>query len=92
MEHADRWDEKGDLDLTVEMHDEQGELVIVIRDFGKKANTIAFKSRELEVLTEQGLGVFLIYTLMDEVVYDHTHGTGTSLLLKKRRKGHQATH
>ena len=78
LEHAYLWDENGDLDLTVEMHDEQGELMIVIRDFGKKANPISFKSRKLEVLQEHGLGVFFIYNLMYEFVYDHTHGNGTS--------------
>lgn len=58
-------------------------LEVVIRDYGKKADLNKIKSRELEDVRPGGLGVHLIRSVMDEVVYDRTPARGNRLILAK---------
>ncbi|MBD3291118.1 ATP-binding protein [candidate division KSB1 bacterium] len=59
----------------------------LIRDFGRKANVDQIKSRELDEIRPGGLGVHLIKTVMDEVMYDTNFEKGNQLKLIKHFKG-----
>jgi anti-sigma regulatory factor (Ser/Thr protein kinase) len=56
---------------------------VVLRDYGKKADIESIKSRELDDIRPGGLGVHLIRSAMDAVVYDNTLPDGNQLTLKK---------
>ena len=56
---------------------------IELRDFGKKVNRRKLKSRELDDLRPGGLGVHLIQSVMDEVIYDEKVKPGNRLTLIK---------
>ncbi len=85
IKHAYRGEEKGRIDLHVNL-DEEGNLVITIRDFGAKADPVSFQSRDLDDFREGGIGIYLMRNLMDEVTYDHSPETGTILTMKKLKK------
>jgi len=61
----------------------------LIRDFGKKVKIEEIKSRDLEDVRPGGLGVHLIRSVMDEVVYDNSMEIGNQLQLVKffQKKG-----
>lgn len=54
---------------------------VVLRDFGKKIDNKAIKSRDLEDIRPGGLGVHLIHSVMDEVTYDDRCKDGNCLTL-----------
>ncbi len=56
---------------------------VVLRDFGAKADLERIKPRELDDIRPGGLGVHLIRSAMDAVVYDNTLPDGNQLTLKK---------
>jgi len=56
---------------------------VVLRDFGKKADAEKIKSRELDDIRPGGLGVHLMQSAMDEVVFDNTLPEGNQLTLIK---------
>ncbi len=58
-------------------------LEVVIRDYGKKADLNKIRPRELEDVRPGGLGVHLIRSVMDVVVYDSTPARGNRLTLTK---------
>jgi anti-sigma regulatory factor (Ser/Thr protein kinase) len=58
-------------------------LEVVIRDYGQKADLNKIKSRELEDVRPGGLGVHLIRSVMDVVVYDSSPARGNRLTLAK---------
>ena len=55
----------------------------LLRDFGKKANLDDIKSRQLDDVRPGGLGVHLIKSVMDKVVYDNSFEIGNQLQLVK---------
>ena len=59
-------------------------LEIIIKDFGKKLDVKALKSRDLTDFKEDGLGVFLIKNMVDEVIYT-SQSVGTELKLVKNK-------
>ncbi|MBN1351730.1 ATP-binding protein [candidate division KSB1 bacterium] len=66
----------------------------ILRDFGKKIDLKQIKSRDLDDIRPGGLGVHLIKTIMDEVIYDNTPEVGNQLTLikyrtKERRRGNK---
>jgi anti-sigma regulatory factor (Ser/Thr protein kinase) len=56
---------------------------VVLRDYGKRADPEVIKSRELDDIRPGGLGVHLIRSAMDSVVYDNSLPDGNQLTLKK---------
>ncbi len=71
-----------DIDIEIEIKDNQ--LTMKIRDYGKPVDVATIKSRDLDELKENGLGVHFYKTLMDNVVYtrpDNNHGN--IIILKK---------
>ncbi|MDZ7262628.1 MAG: ATP-binding protein [candidate division KSB1 bacterium] len=61
----------------------QDRLEIILRDYGKKADVEAIKSRQLDDVRPGGLGVHLIKSVMDKVTYDNTLKVGNQLSLVK---------
>lgn len=60
---------------------------IVLRDFGRRADIKSIKSRELDDVRPGGLGVHLIKSVMDVVIYDNTLKEGNRLTLVKYTRG-----
>ena len=58
-------------------------LEFFIRDFGKKASIEDIKSRNLDDVRPGGLGVHIIKSAMDKVVYDNNFEVGNQLKLVK---------
>jgi len=56
-----------------------------LRDYGKKCDPSALKSRDLEEIRPGGLGIFFIKKAFDEVCFDHSSKEGTGLVLRKTR-------
>jgi anti-sigma regulatory factor (Ser/Thr protein kinase) len=56
---------------------------VVLRDYGKKADPEKIKPRELDDIRPGGLGVHLIRSAMDSVVFDNTLAEGNQLTLVK---------
>ncbi|MFQ5630603.1 MAG: ATP-binding protein [bacterium] len=54
---------------------------VVLRDFGAKVNQKQLRSRELDDIRPGGLGVHLINSVMDEVMYDEKCSDGNRLTL-----------
>lgn len=54
---------------------------VVLRDFGKKIDNKSIKSRDLDDIRPGGLGVHLIQSVMDEVIYDDRCHDGNRLIL-----------
>ena len=65
----------------------ENRIEFLIRDFGRKANIDRIKSRNLDEIRPGGLGVHLIKTVMDEVIYDTNFEQGNQLKLIKHFKG-----
>ena len=59
---------------------------IYLRDFGKKADHKKIKPRKLDDVRPGGLGVHLIKTVMNEVIYDNSFELGNQLKLVKNIK------
>jgi len=58
-------------------------LTVTIRDFGKQVDPAKIRSRDLADVRPGGLGVHIIQTVMDEVVYSHADGGGMKLRMVK---------
>lgn len=54
----------------------------ILRDYGRHVEITGIKSRELDNYKENGLGVHLIKSIMDEVKYEHMD-VGTRLTMSK---------
>ncbi|MDZ7343541.1 MAG: ATP-binding protein [candidate division KSB1 bacterium] len=65
---------------------------IVLRDFGKKVDAETIKSRELDEIRPGGLGVHLIRSSMDVVVYDNSLQDGNQLTLTKYLRQERQDH
>lgn len=57
----------------------------VLKDYGEKIDLNTIKSRKLDDIRPGGLGVHLIQSVMDEVIYDNTQKNGNRLTLIKYR-------
>ena len=56
---------------------------IVLNDFGKKVKKGEIQSRDLDDVRPGGLGVHLIESIMDEVIYEDAGDEGNNLKLRK---------
>jgi len=63
-----------------------GALTLTIHDYGRPFDADSYQAPDLSDPQEGGYGVFLMHNLMDQVHYDVSSGTGTTLTLVKRRK------
>ena len=58
-------------------------LTIEIIDNGKGYNTKEVSEPDLDNLKESGMGLFIIESLMDELIVESTEGKGTSIKMTK---------
>ncbi|MBN1994496.1 MAG: ATP-binding protein [Anaerolineae bacterium] len=85
VEHA--YGQRPGHQIHLSLTTDEKKLTLTIRDFGRKFDGAAFTPHDPAAAIENGRGVFLIYELMDEVVYDTSLPTGTQLKLVKYRGG-----
>ena len=82
IQHAYRMDPNGRIDVT--LIQEQGALVIQLRDYAHKVDVKKVCSRDLDDVRPGGLGVHLIDSLMDECEFiDPPEGVGNLFQMKK---------
>ena len=88
IEHAYRGVENGKLEI--ECNNDNGELKIVMRDWGKPFDPSSIPEPNISAdLSERkigGLGMYLMRKLMDEVTYDSSVKTGNTLIMVKRKE------
>lgn len=72
-----------DQPIKMTLNTYKNKLEIYLRDYGKKADIKKIKSRQLDDVRPGGLGVHLIKTVMDEVVFDNNFEQGNQLKLTK---------
>jgi serine/threonine-protein kinase RsbW len=89
IEHAYEGVTDGRIEVECEARD--GQIVIVIHDHGKVFDMTTVRKPNLgKDLNERevgGLGVYLIYKLMDEVSFLSSKRDGNTLTMKKRKSG-----
>lgn len=71
-------------DILIDLVVARKYIEVILRDFGKKVDLSAIRSRDLDDVRDGGLGVFLIKNMVDEVVYS-SQKDGTELRLVKNR-------
>ena len=81
IRHAYGGDHDQKIEVQLRMHPDRIE--VKLRDYGRKPDPAKIKPRELHDIRPGGLGVHFIRTIMDEVVYDHSHEVGTELRMTK---------
>ena len=86
IKHAYEFDPTQDIEITAAFDDER--LTIKIKDYGKKFHPQSVEPPDLEAKLKKrkpgGLGVHLIKTLMDEVLYDFSNPDFNILTLVKK--------
>lgn len=60
-------------------------LSITVRDFGRQVAPESIFGRPLDDVRPGGLGVHIIRSVMDEVVYEHAEDTGMRLTMLKKK-------
>ena len=71
--------------IYVDIYPSTERLRIELRDNGIKVPPEKIKPRDLEDVRPGGLGVHLMRSLMDEVIFDQTYRAGNRLILIKER-------
>ena len=81
------YDGEPDHQIILSLSIDDDALMVAIRDFGRPFDGSNHQAPNLDASDpqENGYGIFLIKSLMDEVYYDTSSGTGTTLTLVKRR-------
>lgn len=69
--------------IEYKIEKENGKYRFTFRDYGRHVEISGIKSRELDNYKENGLGVHLIKSIMDEVSYEHLD-VGTKLTMVKQ--------
>lgn len=59
------------------------ELKIEIKDQGKGFEMGQYKHPSLDLLQENGMGLFIIQSLMDDVIIETSNGVGTKIIMTK---------
>jgi len=89
IKHA--YNNKPDQVIKINCYMYEDRLEIRLRDFGEKADLKKIQPRELDDVRPGGLGVHLIRTVMDNVVYKNDPKNGNHLLLVKKKFERTAT-
>ena len=85
IEHAYKRDSSGE--IVLEIHNNQGQIEIVLTDFAPPVDIDAIRARDLEELRPGGLGTHFMMELMDSCVYAHlADRAGNVLRMTKRLK------
>lgn len=83
------YENQADQVIKISCYMYEDRLEIKLRDFGKRANLETIQPRNLDEVRPGGLGVHLIRTVMDKVIYRNDPRQGNHLLLVKQ-KGERA--
>ena len=67
----------------LELKNMESSLIIEVKDSGKGYDKEAYKAPELDDLQENGLGLFIIKSLMDDVIIETIEGNGTKVIMSK---------
>ena len=67
----------------LELKNMESSLIIEVKDSGKGFDKEAYKAPELDNLQENGLGLFIIKSLMDDVIIETIEGNGTKVIMSK---------
>ncbi|MCB2226392.1 MAG: response regulator [Desulfarculaceae bacterium] len=83
MEHGNRWDQDKQIRVTAEIT--SGEIQVTIRDEGEgfDHHSVLNPTANERLLSERGRGVFLIKSIMDQVIYNES---GNEVTLIKRQE------
>ena len=88
IEHAYGKEGVGDIECTCEV--KQGELTVVLRDWGKPFNPQKIRppnlTAPLKKRQSHGLGLYFIQQWMDEIYFQFTGETGNVLTMIKRKE------
>lgn len=71
-----------DKKIELKIEEIENKMVFMMRDFGEKVDIKEIKSRDLDNFKENGLGVYIIKSVMDSVEYRHMK-RGTLLTMSK---------
>ena len=87
IEHAYGGEGIGEIDLTCNLSDDQ--LEIILKDSGKPFDPEDIPDLDatlpIDEVGERGAGVYLMHKLMDEVQFNFSKGTGTTLIMRKKK-------
>ncbi len=67
----------------LELKNMESSLIIEVKDSGRGFDKEAYKAPELDELQENGLGLFIIKALMDDVEIQTFEGNGTKIIMSK---------
>ncbi len=67
----------------LELKNMESSLIIEVKDSGRGFDKEAYKAPELGQLQENGLGLFIIKSLMDDVEIQTFEGNGTKIIMSK---------
>ncbi len=81
IRHAYKNQKGHEVRITYEDHPEK--IVMKIRDFGEKIDLSKIKEPELPPTTPNGLGIYFMKTIMDDLQYNLTHAEGNEVILTK---------
>lgn len=74
-------DAKESLDIQFDLYSDK--LVIIIKDLGKGLNVENVQELKIEDIKEEGLGIFIINSLMDEVEIHNDEGENKQVVMTK---------
>jgi len=84
IKHTYRFDTTQRVQLTILWEEEERHCTFILEDSGKTVRPETIFSRDLEDLKDHGLGVYIIKSMMDEVIYSpRDDGSGNRLTMKK---------
>jgi serine/threonine-protein kinase RsbW len=87
IKHAYGGEDRGVIECS--WHIQDGDLVIVLRDYGQPFDPASVPEPDTEASLEErtggGLGLFFIHQMMDEVIFDFESEPGNVLTLVKRK-------
>ncbi len=84
MKHA--YQGAQDKTITVTVRDEQDRFVVMLRDYGIKADRTTIVPRDLDDVRPGGLGTHFMASAFESIVYDTSNEQGTLLILEKKKQ------
>ncbi|MFC1743903.1 ATP-binding protein [Candidatus Riflebacteria bacterium] len=81
-----------DKKIKYEIQVKKDSVQIKIRDFGKKFNRPKIKKYKKAKTTPHGLGLFLVYSIMDEICFNTRIQSGTEIILTKYKRDSSVHH
>jgi anti-sigma regulatory factor (Ser/Thr protein kinase) len=83
IKHA--YGQHDDQEIIIRAEIDSDNITLTIQDFGEKFDTDNYRRPDMETPREDGYGVHLIHSLMDDVSYNTEAENGTTLRMVKHR-------